>query len=127
LLRPGVENCAQAWEGSSHLRCSSVQSHFFGFTVSRIKFKPLSGFQCRFRLHAPDISLYHNLQKHSIFHHSKKIDFPTSHNHLSVEHSDTDVSIESPNFQSLITQNTFQQKFQVQLGSLVHPPLIASF
>jgi len=51
---------------------------FSVFTISRIKFKPLIGFWCRFRLRAPNSWLFHNLQKNSSFNHPKNY-FPKPH------------------------------------------------
>jgi len=53
-------------------RLSFSKSAFF--TISRVKFKPLIGFWCRFRLYAPDTWPYLNVPKNSSSHHSK-IDF----------------------------------------------------
>jgi len=45
-------------------RLSFSKSVFF--TISRVKFKPIIGFWCRFRLHATHTWLYRNLQKFQV-------------------------------------------------------------
>jgi len=94
----GCQNVARFYGTRSGLSFS--KSAFF--TVSLVKFKPLIGFWCRFRLHAPHTYLYHNLQKKFKFPPPKKSISQTSHKHLFVKHSNTDFPSENPNLHQFI-------------------------